>query len=91
MLGEIGFEPFAARASCFLHEGFKLFVAICAGDIKMAGPQEALPKGWALINDKIRMGKVSPASLHVGCIHTKSTMHIEGLGDVSVMEYDVEC
>ena len=91
IFGEVGFEPVAAWASWFWHEELKLLVTIYVDDIKMSGPSGSLAQVWALIDKKVKCGKVSPASLYLGCIHTKSKMHVEGLEDVSVMEFCMQC
>ena len=48
-------------------------------------------KGWELIKSKITVGEVSSANLYLGCIHTKSNVDVPGLGNVSIMEYNMEC
>ena len=90
-LKEIGFEPVTSWASTFWHEGLKLLLTVYVDDLKMAGPKGNLAKGWELITTKIGIGEVTPASLYLGCIHTKSIMKVEGVGEVSVMEYNMEC
>ena len=81
----------AAWASCFWHERLKLLVTVYVDDIKVSGPEGNLKDGWALIKSKISIGEVSKASLYLGCIHKKTVMKVPELGDVSVMEYDMEC
>ena len=67
-----------------------MIVTIYVDDIKMSGPDGNLHEGWELIRSKIGIGEVSPANLYMGCIHTKTTTTVEGVGEVSVMEYNME-
>ena len=89
MLGEVGFMPAKSWNSCFWNEKLKLLVTVYVDDLKMSGPSEALDAGWNLIRSKIAIGDVSPASLYLGCIHTKFEMNVNGT-DISVMEYNME-
>ena len=62
---EVGFESLGSEwPSVFYHKELKLLLTIYVDDFKLAGPEENLEKGWALLRQKIEIGPTSRG----GCI-----------------------
>ena len=51
----------------FYHDELKLVLSIYVDDFKLAGPADALAKGWALLRTKIELEDHGPVSLYLGC------------------------
>ena len=64
----VGFKAFGAEwPSVFYHDELKLVLSIYVDDFKLAGPADALEKGWALLRTKIELEDPGPVGLYLGC------------------------
>jgi hypothetical protein len=56
----VGYESLGSEwPSVFYRKELKLFLTIYVDDFKLAGPEENLEKGWALLRQKIEIGPTS--------------------------------
>ena len=74
----------------FFHEELKLALSIYVDDFKLAGPTDALAKGWALLLEKIELEDPGPVGLYLGCQQQRlEVMTPQGV-PLGVMIYDME-
>ena len=86
----MGFEPAKNWQSCYFHRDLQLFLIVYVDDFKMAGPPEAMKKGWALIRKNLILDDPTPFQRFLGCLHIicERTSPISGR-TVRALEYDM--
>ena len=73
-----------------MHPRLRLFLALCVGDFKLAGPTANLVEGWRLLRTHLSIEPAKPIGLYLGCHHDIQTVcHKDGTV-VTVMQYNME-
>jgi hypothetical protein len=58
--------------SVYFHPKLKLLLIIYVDDFKLAGPQENLGAGWALLRTNLNIGPEGPLGVYSGCNQTRN-------------------
>ena len=87
----VGFTAVGAEwPSVYFHQELKLLLIIYVDDFKMAGPEENLDAGWALLRTKLSIGPEGPLGMYLGCNQRREQMTIHGGIQANVVIYDME-
>ena len=76
--------------SMYFHKKLKLLLVIYVDDLKLAGPEENLTKGWEMLRSKLNIEPETDLGLSLGCILRKGSTKLHVGTPVSTMTYDME-
>ena len=65
-------------------------MVIYVDDLKLAGPEENLTKGWEMLRSKLNIEPETDLGLYLGCILSKGSSKLHDGTPVSTMTYDME-
>ncbi len=77
-------------ALSYFHKKLNLLLIIYVDDFKLAGPEENLDAGWALLRTKLNIGPEGPLGMYLGCNQRREKMQIHGGLWANVVIYDME-
>ncbi len=87
----VGFEALGAEwPSFYFDKGLSLLLIIYVDDFKLAGPEEKLEKGWALLRTKLTIGPEGPLGMYLGCNQQRESMTLYDGGTANIVIYDME-
>ena len=88
---ELDFIPVGEEwPSMYFHKKLKLLLVIYVDDLKLAGPEENLTKGWEMLRSKLNIEPETDLGLYLGCILRKGSSKLHDGTPVSTMTYDME-
>ncbi|CAE7218058.1 unnamed protein product [Symbiodinium sp. KB8] len=88
---KVGFKPLGDEwPSLYFHPEMKLLLVIYVDDLKMAGPQAQLPKGWSMLRKELRLEEEAPLGLYLGCCISKGEAVLHDKTPVRTVTYDME-
>ena len=61
----------------FLHE-LTLLLIMYVDDFKLAGPEQNLDAGWALLRTNVNIGPEGPLAMYLACNQRRETMTLHG-------------
>ena len=76
--------------SVFYHAELRLLLTVYVDDFKLAGPEENLEKGWALLRQQIDIGPSSRTGMYLGCNIVKDKITLKNGTHANAVIYDVE-
>ena len=86
----VGFSAVGAEwPSVYYHKELKLLLIIYVDDFKLAGPEENLEKGWALLRTTLTIGPEGPLGMYLGCNQQRESMTLYDGGTANVVIYDM--
>ena len=68
----------------------KLLLIIYVDDFKLAGPEENMDKGWALLRTKLIIGPEGPLGMYLGCNQKREQITLHGGILANCVIYDME-
>ena len=74
----------------YFHKKLQLLLVIYVDDLKLAGPEENLTKGWEMLRSKLNIEPETDLGLYLGCILSKGSAKLHDGTPVSTMTYDME-
>ena len=74
----------------YFHQKLHLLLVIYVDDLKLAGPDENLKKGWEMLRSKLNIEPESDVGLYLGCVLSKGSTKLHDGTPVSTMTYDME-
>ena len=74
----------------YFHKKLKLLLVIYVDDLKLAGPEENLTKGWEMLRSKLNIEPETDLGLYLGCVLRKGSTKLHDGTPVSTMTYDME-
>ena len=89
-----GFTPINNWRSCYWHDKLKVYLTVYVDDFKLAGPRDAVRKGWELIRagtrgvDAIELDEPSNLDKYLGCNHVEGSSKVGG-NPKRTMRYDM--
>ena len=87
----VGFSAVGAEwPSVYYHKELELLLIIYVDDFKLAGPEENLAKGWALLRTKLTIGPEGPLGMYLGCNQQRESMTLYDGGTANIVIYDME-
>jgi hypothetical protein len=87
----VGFAAVGAEwPSVYYHMDLKLLLIIYVDDFKLAGPEENMDKGWALLRTKLIIGPEGPLGMYLGCNQKREQMTLHGGILANCVIYDME-
>ena len=87
----VGFKPVGEEwPSVYFHDGLKLLLVVYVDDLKMAGPQDNMKKGWELLRSKLNIEPATDLGLYLGCILTKGKAKLHDGTNVTTLTYNME-
>ncbi|OLP93893.1 hypothetical protein AK812_SmicGene24167 [Symbiodinium microadriaticum] len=88
---KVGFKPLGDEwPSLYFHPEKKLLLVIYVDDLKMAGPKDQLPSGWAMLRKELRLEEETPLGLYLGCRISKGEATLHDKTRVQTVIYDME-
>ena len=88
---ELDFVPVGEEwPSMYFHKKLQLLLVIYVDDLKLAGPEENLTKGWEMLRSKLNIEPETDLGLYLGCILSKGFSKLHDGTPVSTMTYDME-
>ena len=88
---ELDFVPVGEEwPSMYFHKKLQLLLVIYVDDLKLAGPEENLTKGWEMLRSKLNIEPETDLGLYLGCILSKGSSKLHDGTPVSTMTYDME-
>ena len=88
---ELDFVPVGEEwPSMYCHKKLQLLLVIYVDDLKLAGPEENLTKGWEMLRSKLNIEPETDLGLYLGCILSKGSSKLHDGTPVSTMTYDME-
>ena len=88
---ELDFVPVGEEwPSMYFHKKLQLLLVIYVDDLKLAGPEENLTKGWEMLRSKLNIEPETDLGLYLGCILSKGSSKLHDGTPVSIMTYDME-
>ena len=88
---ELDFVPVGEEwPSMYFHKKLQLLLVIYVDDLKLAGPEENLTKGWEMLRSKLIIEPETDLGLYLGCILSKGSSKLHDGTPVSTMTYDME-
>ena len=88
---ELDFVPVGEEwPSMYFHKKLKLLLVIYVDDLKLAGPEENLTKGWEMLRSKLNIEPETDLGLYLGCVLRKGSTKLHDGTPVSTMTYDLE-
>ena len=88
---ELDFVPVGEEwPSMYFHKKLQLLLVIYVDDLKLAGPEENLTKGWEMLRSKLNIEPETDLGLYLGCILRKGSTKLHDGTPVSTMTYDME-
>ena len=76
--------------SMYFHKKLQLLLVIYVDDLKLAGPEENLTKGWEMLRSKLNIEPETDLGLDLGCILSKGSSKLHDGTPVSTMTYGME-
>ena len=71
---ELDFVPVGEEwPSMYFHKKLQLLLVIYVDDLKLAGPEENLTKGWEMLRSKLNIEPETDLGLYLGCILSKGS------------------
>ena len=74
----------------YCHKKIQVLLVIYVDDLKLAGPEENLTKGWEMPRSKLNIEPETDLGLYLGCILSKGSAKLNDGTPVSTMTYDME-
>ena len=74
----------------YFHKKLQLLLVIYVDDLKLAGPEENLTKGWEMLRSKLNIEPETDLGLYLGCVLSKGSAKLNDGTPVSTMTYDME-
>ena len=74
----------------YFHKKLQLLLVIYVDDLKLAGPEENLTKGWEMLRSKPNIEPETDLGLYLGCVLSKGSAKLNDGTPVSTMTYDME-
>ena len=88
---ELDFVPVGEEwPSMYFHKKLQLLLVIYVDDLKLAGPEENLTKGWEMLRSKLNIEPETDLGLYLGCVLSKGSSKLHDGTPVSTMTYDME-
>ena len=88
---ELDFIPVGEEwPSMYFHKKLQLLLVIYVDDLKLAGPEENLTKGWEMLRSKLNIEPETDLGLYLGCVLSKGSATLNDGTPVSTMTYDME-
>ena len=88
---ELHFIPVGEEwPSMYFHKKLQLLLVIYVDDLKLAGPEENLTKGWEMLGSKLNIEPETDLGLYLGCVLSKGSAKLNDGTPVSTMTYDME-
>ena len=88
---ELDFVPVGEEwPSMYFHKKLQLLLVIYVDDLKLAGPEENLTKGWEILRSKLNIEPETDLGLYLGYILSKGFSKLHDGTPVSTMTYDME-
>ena len=88
---KVGFRPLGdERPSLYFHPEMRLLLVIYVDDLKMAGPKEQLPIGWAMLRQELRLEEETQLGLYLGCHISEGEAVLHDNMRVQTVTYDME-
>ena len=88
---ELDFVPVGEEwPSMYFHKKLQLLLVIYVDDLKLAGPEENLTKGWEMLRSKLNIEPETDLGLYLECILSKGSSKLHDGTPVSTMTYDME-
>ena len=76
--------------STYYHKGMDLLLVVYVDDLKMAGPQTNMKKGWDLLRSKLDLEPETDLGLCLGCQLVRGSTKLKDGTTVSTITYDME-
>ena len=76
-------------STCY-HKGMDLLLVVYVDDLKMAGPQINMKKGWDLLRSKLDLEPETDLGLYLGCQLVRGSTKLKDGTTVSTITYDME-
>eukprot|EP00435_Cladocopium_sp_Y103_P061888 s184_g23.t1 len=87
----INFQPIGEEwPSMYFHPELKLLLVIYVDDLKLAGPEENLAKGWELLRSVLRIEPETDLGLYLGCVLSKGESKLHDGTKVKTFTYNME-
>ena len=88
---ELDFIPVGEEwPSMYFHKKLQLLLVIYVDDLKLAGPEENLTKGWEMLRSTLNIETETDLGLYLGCVLSKGSAKLNDGTPVSTMTYDME-
>jgi hypothetical protein len=88
-VGKVNFHGFGSEwPSVFYHAELRLLLTVYVDDFKLAGPEENLEKGWALLRQQIDIGPSSRVGMYLGCSIVKEKITLKNGTNANAVIYD---
>ena len=76
--------------SMYFHKELQLLLVVYVDDLKLAGPEKNLAKGWELLRSKLKIEPETDVGLYLGCVLSKGTDKLHDGSKVTTMTYNME-
>ena len=76
--------------STYYHKEMELLLVVYVDDLKMAGPQINIKKGWDLLRSKLDLEPETDLGLYLGCQLARGSTKLKDGTTVSTITYDME-
>lgn len=73
----------------YYHKKLQLLLVIYVDDLKMAGPEKNLKKGWDMLRSKLRIEPETDLGLYLGCMIKKGEASLHDGTKVKTVSYDM--
>ena len=88
---ELDFLPVGEEwPSMYFHKKLQLLLVIYVDDLKLAGPEENLAKGWEMLRSKLNIEPETDLGLYLGSVLSKGSAKLYDGTPVSTMTSDME-
>lgn len=87
----VNFHPIDEEwPSMYFHPELKLLLVIYVDDLKLAGPEKNLAKGWELLRGVLRIVPETDLGLYLGCVLSKGESKLYDGTKVKILTYNME-
>ena len=76
--------------STYYHKEMDLLLVVYVDDLKMAGPQTNIKKGWDMLRSKLDLEPETDLGLYLGCQLVRGSTKLKDGTTVSTITYDME-
>ena len=73
----------------YYHKKLQLLLVVFVDDLKMAGPEKNLKKGWDMLRPKLRIEMETELGLYLGCMIKKGEASLHDGTKVKTVGYDM--
>ena len=88
---EVGFVAVGPEwPSTYYHKEMELLLVVYVDDLKMAGPESSMKKGWSMLRSKLDLEPETDLGLYLGCQLVRGETKLKDGTKVSTITYDME-